>query len=67
MFKTLIVEDSAFYRQLLKEVLHSRFQSMAIFEASDGEEAFQKITTLFPDLVFMDIKLPLVILLGSSL
>ena len=58
MFKTLIVEDSAFYRQLLKEALHSRFPSMDIFEATDGEEALQKIKTLLPDLVFMDIKLP---------
>ena len=58
MLKTLIVEDSAFYRQLLKEALHSRFPSMDIFEATDGEEALQKIKTLLPDLVFTDIKLP---------
>jgi DNA-binding NarL/FixJ family response regulator len=56
--KTLIVEDSAFYRQLLKEALHSRFPSMDIFEAPDGEEAFRKIEACLPDLVFMDIKLP---------
>ena len=31
---------------------------MDIFEATDGEEALQKIKTLLPDLVFMDIKLP---------
>ena len=58
MSKVLIVEDSAFYRQLLKEALHSRFPSMDIFEATDGEEALQKIETLLPDLIFMDIKLP---------
>jgi DNA-binding NarL/FixJ family response regulator len=58
MFKTLIVEDSTFYRKLLKEALHYRFPSMDIFEAADGEEASQKIETLLPDLVFMDIKLP---------
>jgi len=58
MIRTLIVEDSVFYRQLLKEALHSRFPSMDIFEATDGEEALQKIETLLPDLIFMDIKLP---------
>jgi DNA-binding NarL/FixJ family response regulator len=58
VFKTLIVEDSAFYRQLLKEALHSRFPSMELFEAADGEEAFRKIETCLPNLVFMDIKLP---------
>jgi len=58
MFKTLIVEDSSFYRKLLKEALHDRFPSLDIFEAADGEEALQKIETLLPELVFMDIKLP---------
>jgi DNA-binding NarL/FixJ family response regulator len=58
VLKTLIVEDSSFYRQLLKEALHSRFPSMDIFEATDGKEAFRKIENCLPDLVFMDIKLP---------
>ncbi len=58
MIRTLIVEDSVFYRQLLKEALHSRFPKMDISEATDGEEALQKIETLLPDLIFMDIKLP---------
>ena len=58
MIRTLIVEDSAFYRQLLKEALNSRFPRMDIFEATDGEEALEKIKAQLPDLVFMDIKLP---------
>jgi DNA-binding NarL/FixJ family response regulator len=56
--KTLIVEDSALYRKLLKETLHSRFPSMEIVEAEDGEEAMQSISAHPPDLIFMDIKLP---------
>jgi DNA-binding NarL/FixJ family response regulator len=56
--KILIVEDSALYRKLLKETLHSRFPSMEIIEAEDGGEAMQKISTHPPDLIFMDIKLP---------
>jgi DNA-binding NarL/FixJ family response regulator len=56
--KVLIVEDSAFYRQLLKEALLSRFPSMELFEAADGEAALRKIETFLPELVFMDIKLP---------
>jgi len=58
VFKILIVEDSAIFRKLLKETLHSRFSSMELFEAADGEEALQKIEALLPDLIFMDIKLP---------
>jgi DNA-binding NarL/FixJ family response regulator len=56
--KVLIVEDSAFYRELLKEALLSRFPSMELCEAADGEEALQKIEASLPDLIFMDIKLP---------
>ena len=58
MPKVLIVEDSPFYRQLLKEALHARFPSIDILEAMDGEEALRKIEVHLPDLIFMDIKLP---------
>ena len=56
--KLLIVEDSTLFRQLLKETLRDRFPSLEIFEAIDGREALQKIETLGPDLIFMDIRLP---------
>ena len=58
MCKTLIVEDSAFFRQLLKETLRSRFPSMDIAEAEDGNDALQKVESLRPHLIFMDNKLP---------
>jgi DNA-binding NarL/FixJ family response regulator len=58
VFKILIVEDSAIFRKLLKETLHSRFPSMELFEAADGEEALQRIEASVPNLIFMDIKLP---------
>jgi DNA-binding NarL/FixJ family response regulator len=58
MFRTLIVEDSSFFRQLLKETLLSKFPSMDILEAGSAEEAIKDIETSSPDLVFVDIKLP---------
>ncbi len=58
MPKVLIVEDSMIFRTLLKETLQSRFPSMEIFEAADGEEAKRQLAAHLPDLVFMDIKLP---------
>jgi len=57
-FKVLIVEDSTFFRQLLKETLQDRFPSIEIYEANDGEEALQKTEASLPDLIFMDIRLP---------
>ena len=56
--KVLIVEDSLFYRQLLKEALQARFPSMEVLESTDGEEALRKIEVYLPDLAFIDIKLP---------
>jgi DNA-binding NarL/FixJ family response regulator len=57
--KTLIVEDSALYRKLLKETLQSRFPSMEIIEAEEGEEAMKQMGVQSPpNLIFMDIKLP---------
>jgi DNA-binding NarL/FixJ family response regulator len=58
MFRALIVEDNRIFRQSLKEILHTRFPSIEIIEAEEGREAFEKIATVPPDLIFMDIKLP---------
>jgi DNA-binding NarL/FixJ family response regulator len=54
----LVVEDSTIFRTLLKETLQSRFPSIEILEAADGEEAMKEITARPPDLIFMDVKLP---------
>jgi DNA-binding NarL/FixJ family response regulator len=56
--KTLIVEDNANYRGLLRDSLQSLFPSMMILEATEGNEALQKVDTLRPDLIFVDIRLP---------
>jgi len=58
MERILIVEDNAFFLQFLKETLHSRFPSADIIEASNGEEALEKIKALPPDAIFMDFRLP---------
>jgi DNA-binding NarL/FixJ family response regulator len=58
MFKALIVEDDPLFRQILKEILASRFPSISIREATHGIEALQKLDMNGLDLVFMDIKLP---------
>lgn len=58
VFKTLLVEDNAAFRQSLKEILNTQFPSMIIEEAADADEAMQKVVTLLPHLIFMDIKLP---------
>jgi DNA-binding NarL/FixJ family response regulator len=58
MHKVLIVEDDSTFRKMLKSILLSRFPSISVKEAADGTAAFRKISTIRPDLIFMDIRLP---------
>jgi DNA-binding NarL/FixJ family response regulator len=58
MFKTMLVEDSTSFRQMVKVNLQDQFPSMDIIEAADGVEAFQKIDSHPPNLILMDITLP---------
>ncbi len=38
--------------------MHSRFPSIEVLEAADGETALQVVEAHFPSLIFMDIQLP---------
>jgi DNA-binding NarL/FixJ family response regulator len=58
MFKTMLVEDSTSFRQVVKVNLQDQFPSMDIIEAADGIEAFKKIDSHPPNLILMDITLP---------
>jgi CheY-like chemotaxis protein len=58
MLKILIVEDSAAFRESLKEFLLTRLASVIVKEASNGGEAIRKVNTFYPHLIFMDIHLP---------
>jgi CheY-like chemotaxis protein len=49
MCKTLIVEDNVTFRQMLKEILCSRFPTMEIEEEPDGRELFNKIDSSHQD------------------
>ena len=58
MFRTMVVEDSSSFREIIKYNLRDQFPSMGVIEAADGVEAFQKIDSDHPNLIFMDIGLP---------
>lgn len=58
MIKTLIVDDNAGFRQSFVVHLYQRFPDMVIAEAADAAEAFEKMDTLEPHLVFVDIQMP---------
>ncbi len=58
LIKTLIVDDEPVARSLLREELELLPEIAIIGEAANGREALQKIGKLKPDLVFLDLQMP---------
>ena len=58
-FKVLVVDDSSFYRRRVKDILNEDRSLEVIGEASNGREAVEKVKTLRPDVVTMDVEMPL--------
>ncbi|HIP16363.1 MAG TPA: response regulator [Methanothermococcus okinawensis] len=56
--RTLVVDDSAFMRNILKKILSSTNKYVVVGEASNGKEAIEKARELKPDLITMDIVMP---------
>jgi len=54
----LVVDDSAFMRKLIAELVESTGAFKVIGTANDGVEALQKIRALKPDIVTLDIEMP---------
>lgn len=58
MIKILIVEDSAFMRKLLTDVLSAESDFSVLDTARNGKDAVEKVKKLKPDLVTMDVEMP---------
>lgn len=56
--KVLIVDDSAYMRVVLKDMLESDPGISVVGSAKDGVEAIEKAKTLDPDVVLLDIQMP---------
>ncbi|HEX8947770.1 MAG TPA: chemotaxis response regulator protein-glutamate methylesterase [Dissulfurispiraceae bacterium] len=58
MVKVLIVDDSAFMRNALSNMLSSDPEIKIVGTARDGLEAIEKVGSLAPDIVTMDVEMP---------
>src|SRR5260370_7169190 len=58
VMKALIVDDEPIARRVLREELELFPEVLIVGEAGDGKEALQKIAKLTPDLVFLDLQMP---------
>jgi two-component system chemotaxis response regulator CheY len=56
--KILVVDDAAFTRNMLKKIINKADYTKVVGEASDGNEAIKLYKQLDPDLVTMDLVMP---------
>ncbi|MCA1805137.1 MAG: response regulator, partial [Xanthomonadaceae bacterium] len=56
--KVLVVDDSAFFRKRIVEILESDPHIEVVGTAADGREAIRQVSLLKPDVVTMDIEMP---------
>ena len=56
--KVLLVDDNAFNILLIRTIIADFLPNATLLEASDGKEAFDQYMKERPDLIFMDIQMP---------
>lgn len=55
MINVMVVDDSAFMRDIIKDIINSQPDMQVVGEADNGTAGFEKYKELKPDLVTMDI------------
>jgi len=58
MTTVLVVDDSKISRLLSKQYILQRHPGWTIVEAASGEEAIDKLQTVTPDLILLDLNMP---------
>jgi two-component system chemotaxis response regulator CheB len=56
--RILIVDDSTFFRRRIKQILEEDTELQVVGEAKNGQEALALVASLKPDVVTMDIEMP---------
>lgn len=57
--RVLVVDDSGFFRRRVKEILEEDPMLTVVGDAANGQEAIDKATELKPDVITMDIEMPI--------
>ena len=56
--KILVIEDDSFDRLALIKMLELKFEKSNLYEASDGQEGFEKYLSIKPNIILTDIRMP---------
>ncbi len=56
--RVLVVDDSVVVREILKEIISGSGDIVVAGEASNGADAVEKVRLISPDLITMDVKMP---------
>ncbi len=59
MIRVLVVDDSALIRRILTDILNKDKEISVVGAAKNGKEALEKIELLKPDIVTLDIEMPI--------
>lgn len=57
--KVLVVDDSSFMRKIISDIIHSDPDLMVVDTAKNGKEAIDKIKELKPDVMTLDVEMPI--------
>ena len=58
--RVLVVDDSAFMRRLVSDVVSSSGEFIVVGTARDGEDALHQVSALDPDIITLDVDMPAV-------
>lgn len=58
MIRVLVVDDSAFMRKMLADMLNNHAEIEVVDKARNGKDAIEKVMKLHPDVVTMDVEMP---------
>lgn len=56
--KVLVVDDSAFMRRVISDIINEDPRCETVGTAANGKEALDKVNTLKPDVISLDIQMP---------
>lgn len=66
MISVLVVDDQALIRQAVADIISTHPDIQVVATAGDGEDAVDRVASLHPDVVLMDVRMPVLDGIGAT-